>query len=464
MGGDVAVGDRAMVGLGALVLPRRILGAGCTVGAGAVVTRDVAQEATVLGVPARPINDAVASQPSCQALSVPSREGDMKRIYLSPPQVGPLERQLLLEAFDSNWIAPLGIHLDAFEREFAEVVGVPYAVALSSGTSALHLSLLAAGVGAGDEVVTSTLTFAATANAITYVGARPVFIDSSPETWTMDPDLLEEELADRRRHGRMPAAVITVDLYGQCCDYDRILAVCEGHGVPVIEDAAEALGATYRNRQAGAFGYCAAFSFNGNKIITTSGGGMLVSHDRSLVDRARHLATQARDPAPHYEHSAIGFNYRMSNLLAAIGRGQLKTLQRKVERRRAIHRTYKEALGGYPGVDFLNDAGYGDSNAWLTCITVDSSRFGATREDIRLHLESLNIEARPVWKPMHLQPVFRNCSVRGGAVAEQLFERGLCLPSGSGMSEAEQASVIAAVEDVPRLALRECVTERMARG
>jgi dTDP-4-amino-4,6-dideoxygalactose transaminase len=261
----------------------------------------------------------------------------------------------------------------------------------------------------------------------------------------------------------MPAAVVAVDLYGQCCDYDRILSTCERHEVPLIEDAAEALGASYRTRQAGTFGACAAFSFNGNKIITTGGGGMLVSRERGLIDRARHLATQAREPAPHYEHSEVGFNYRMSNLLAAVGRGQLESLRQKVARRRAIRRNYQQALREQPGIELLAEADYGRSNAWLTCITVDPSLFGATREDIRLHLESKNIESRPVWKPMHLQPVFRNCSVRGGTVAEQLFERGLCLPSGSGMSDAEQAHVIAALEDVPRHGMRGRTIERTAR-
>src|SRR5262245_22080904 len=226
----------------------------------------------------------------------------MKRIYLSPPDAGQLERELLLDAFDSNWIAPLGAHVDAFEREFAAVVGVPGALAVSSGTGALHLCLAALGIGKDDEVLTSTLTFVATANAITYVGATPVFIDAARTTWTMDVDLLEEELTIRARRGRLPAAVLAVDLYGQCCDYDRLTSVCQRHGRPIIEDAAEALGASCGKRQAGSFGACAAFSFNGNKIITTGGGGMLVSHNRALVERARHLATQARDPAPHYEH------------------------------------------------------------------------------------------------------------------------------------------------------------------
>jgi dTDP-4-amino-4,6-dideoxygalactose transaminase len=392
----------------------------------------------------------------------------MTRMFLSPPDVGPEERRLLLDAFDSNWIAPLGPHVDAFEREFAAFVDVPYAVALSSGTAALHLALHVLGIRSGDDVLTSTMTFAATANAVTYVGAVPVFVDITRDTWTMDPDLILKELearASRRR--KQIAAVITVDLYGQCADYARIEAICRRYGVLLIEDAAEALGSTYGKKPAGTFGECAAFSFNGNKIITTSGGGMLVSHSRKVVDQARHLATQARDPAPHYEHSEIGFNYRMSNLLAAIGRGQLTTLGEKVQRRRRIRDKYHEALDGEAGIRFLPEARYGRSNAWLTCITVDAREFGATSEQIRLHLESQNIEARPVWKPMHLQPVYRHCRVRGGTVSAELFATGLCLPSGSAMSDAELRHVTTSIANVPRLAHRPLKTltmpERMIR-
>jgi dTDP-4-amino-4,6-dideoxygalactose transaminase len=390
----------------------------------------------------------------------------MKRIYLSPPDVGQLERELLLDAFDSNWIAPLGPHVDAFEREFAAVVGVPGALAVSSGTGALHLCLAALGIGKDDEVLTSTLTFVATANAIAYVGATPVFIDAARATWTIDVDLVEEELTIRARRGRLPAAVLSVDLYGQCCDYDRLTAVCQRYGIPLVEDAAEALGASCGTRQAGSFGDCAAFSFNGNKIITTGGGGMLVSRNRALVERARHLSAQARDPAPHYEHSEIGFNYRMSNLLAAVGRGQLATLAQRIARRRRIRERYEEALGRHPGLRFLPEARYGSSNAWLTCMTVDPGSFGAASDEIRVHLESRNIETRPVWKPMHLQPVFRQCRVRGGAVAAELFDTGLCLPSGSGLSDAEQDSVIAALQAVPRRITHHAaagVSERMMR-
>jgi pyridoxal phosphate-dependent aminotransferase EpsN len=373
----------------------------------------------------------------------------MKRIFLSPPDMGPEERTLMLEAFDSNWIAPLGPHVEAFEKEFASRVGVPHAVALSSGTAALHLALEILGVGRGDEVATSTLTFAATANAITYVGAHPVFIDVSPDTWTIDPGLLEEELESRAKAGRRQlTAVMTVDLYGQSCDYEPIERVCRQYGVLLIEDAAEALGATYGDRPAGTFGACAAFSFNGNKIITTSGGGMLVSHRPEIVARARHLATQARDPAPHYQHSDIGYNYRMSNVLAAIGRGQLRGLDAKIARRRAIRDSYGRALDT-AGISFMPEASYGTTNGWLTCAQIDPAGFGATREDVRLRLEAEDIESRPLWKPMHMQPVFRQALMRGGAVSEKLFELGLCLPSGSSLTDDELRRVQELVLSVP---------------
>jgi dTDP-4-amino-4,6-dideoxygalactose transaminase len=367
------------------------------------------------------------------------------RTYLSPPDVGPEERRLLLEAFDSNWIAPLGPQVDAFEQELAQAVGVPYAAALSSGTAALHLALLALNVRAGQDVITSTMTFAAVANAITYVGANPAFVDVSANTWQLDPQLLEEELAGRARAGRQAAAVVAVDLYGQCADYEAITAICDRFGVPLIEDAAEALGATCGEKKAGSFGACAVFSFNGNKIITTSGGGMLVSHRADIVDSARHLSTQARDPAPHYQHSRIGYNYRLSNLLAAVGRAQLKSLSMKLARRRAINAAYRSAFTGVPGLTVMPEAVYGRSNCWLTCVTVAAGVFGATREEIRLNLEGRNIESRPLWKPMHLQPVFARCPMRGGAVAEALFRDGLCLPSGSSLSDAEQSRVLETV-------------------
>jgi dTDP-4-amino-4,6-dideoxygalactose transaminase len=367
--------------------------------------------------------------------------------------MGAEERRLLLEAFDSNWIAPVGPHLDLFEKEFAERLCVEGAVALTSGTAALHLALHIVGVRKGDEVLTSTLTFAATANAVTYLGARPVFIDSSAKTWTMDPDLLAEELAACAERGRLPKAVLAVDLYGQCADYDRIAAACEHYEVPLIEDAAEALGATYGGQPAGCFGVMAAFSFNGNKIVTSGGGGMLVSNRTEWIERARHLSTQARDPAPHYQHSEVGFNYRMSNLLAAVGLGQLRGLDWHLAHRRANHAFYRRYLQYLPGIDVMPEAPYGRSNCWLTAVTVSPRRFGATREELRRHLDLSNIESRPVWKPMHMQPAFAGCRIRGGAVSEALFERGLCLPSGSSLTQKDRLRVLGAIESVSRMSL-----------
>jgi pyridoxal phosphate-dependent aminotransferase EpsN len=366
------------------------------------------------------------------------------------------ELDLLKQAFASNWIAPLGPHVDAFEREFAEIVGVPHAAALSSGTAAIHLGLRLLGVRPGDCVICPTMTFCATANPIVYEGATPVFIDSDTETWNLDPELLHEELRERDRRGCLPRAVITVDLYGQAADYDPIAEICARYDVPILDDAAEALGARYRGKMVGRFGRCAAFSFNGNKIITTSGGGMLVSHDRALIEQARFLATQARDPAPHYQHSAIGFNYRMSNLLAAVGRGQLRHLSDRVVARRRIRESYRTGLEGLPGISFMPEAPYGQSNAWLTCILVDPEPFGATRYEIQAALEAADIESRPLWKPLHLQPVFADCPVRGGAVAESLFERGLCLPSGSAMSDADLDLVIEIIRGLRQSHLPDC--------
>ncbi|WP_334142964.1 DegT/DnrJ/EryC1/StrS family aminotransferase [Rhabdothermincola sp.] len=372
----------------------------------------------------------------------------MARIFLSPPDVGPDERELLLDAVDSNWVSPLGPHVDAFERELAAYVGVGHAAALSSGTAALHLALLLHGVGPGDEVLVPTLTFIATASAVIYTGATPVFVDAEPSTWCVDPALVDTALRRRVKAGRLPKAVIAVDLYGQCADYDGLEAVCAELGVALIEDAAEALGARYHGRAAGSFGRLGVFSFNGNKIITTSGGGMLVSDDRALVERARFLASQARDPAPHYEHSTVGFNYRMSNLLAAVGRGQLRHLDEKVARRRAINRRYRAALADLPGVGFLPDAAGGEPTNWLTVITLDPASAAATPEELRLALEAADIEARPAWKPMHLQPVFAGAERLGGQVAERIFATGLCLPSGSSLTPDDQERVIATIRSV----------------
>jgi dTDP-4-amino-4,6-dideoxygalactose transaminase len=371
------------------------------------------------------------------------------RIFLSPPEVGETERRMLLDAFDSNWIAPVGPDLDAFEQEMALRSGTGHAVGLSSGTAGLHLALLLLGVGPGDEVLVPSFTFVATATAVTYLGATPVFVDCSPDNWTIDPALVAETLAGRARAGRLPRAVVTVDLYGQTADYDALSSLCDQYGIPLVEDAAEALGATYKGRPAGSFGRAGVFSFNGNKIITTSGGGMLVSDEAELVDRARFLATQARDPFPHYEHSVLGFNYRLSNLLAALGRGQLLGLDSRISRRRAIDSAYRAALADAPGIEFMPVAAYGEPNWWLTCITVDPGAFGADREQIRLALEAEDIESRPTWKPLHLQPVFKQAPTVGGQACATVFERGLCLPTGSALSPSDQARVIDAIRSVP---------------
>ncbi|MFF5078694.1 aminotransferase class I/II-fold pyridoxal phosphate-dependent enzyme [Actinoplanes sp. NPDC000266] len=370
------------------------------------------------------------------------------RIYLSPPDVGDVERKLLLEAFDSNWVAPVGPDLDAFEAQVAELIGVRHAVALSSGTAALHLALAAAGVRHGDTVLVPSFTFAATANAVMYLGARPVFIDSTAESWNVDPALVVEELRRRCAKGKPPRAVIAVDMYGQCADYAPLLDACDRYGVALIEDAAEALGASYKQKPAGSFGLAGILSFNGNKIITTGGGGMLVTDDDRTAARTRHLATQAREPLPYYEHRAVGYNYRLSNLLAAVGRGQLQRLGSMIAARRETGRYYRAALGDLPGLSFMPIAGYGESNWWLTCLLVDAERFGAGRDRILDRLAAHDIEARPTWKPMHLQPVFSDCVTRGGEVSAGLFRRGLCLPSGSALTEHDRERVVDVVRAV----------------
>jgi pyridoxal phosphate-dependent aminotransferase EpsN len=360
------------------------------------------------------------------------------------------EKTLVEEAFNSNYVAPLGPMVDAFESEFSAILGVKQAVALSSGTAALHLALRLVEVKPGDEVLTSTLTFIGSVGPIIYLGAKPVFVDSDRTSWNMDPGLLAKDLEKRARQGRLPKAVVLVHLYGQCADIDPILESCEQYGIALIEDAAEALGATYKKSHAGTIGNAGIFSFNGNKIITTSGGGMLVSDDESLVSQARMLAAQARDPAPHYEHSQIGYNYRMSNILAAIGRGQLEVLEERIEAKRNIFNFYQLALGDVPGIEFMPEAPYGVSNRWLTVILIKPEKFGVDRETVRLALEQKNIESRPIWKPMHLQPVFKDSRCIGGEVAEALFREGLCLPSGTAMSKEDLNRVIKVLRDCSR--------------
>jgi len=373
-----------------------------------------------------------------------------QRIYLSPPHLDGDEKELLTQAIDSNWITTLGPQVDAFEREICEKVRIGHAVALASGTAALHLALVLEGVKRGDDVLCSSFTFAASANAIVYCGANPVFIDSDRATWNMDPDLLEGELRACKKKGKLPKAAIVVDLYGQCADFDRILSICALYGVPVIDDAAEALGSTYHDKMAGALGDLGIFSFNGNKIITTSGGGMLVSNNKEYIDLARLLSTQAREPVPYYEHTRIGYNYRMSNLLAAVGRGQLQNLDRKVARKQEINRFYRSTLSEFPGVGFMPEPHYGTSNKWLTCITIEAAEFGASSEDIRIHLDSLSIESRNTWKPMHLQPIFKTCKAVGGAVSADIFQHGLALPSGTAMTSADLERVVDGLKNTPK--------------
>ncbi len=357
--------------------------------------------------------------------------------------MGELEREFVREAFDTNWVAPIGPQVDAFESEFATAVGSPHAVALSSGTAALHLALKLVGVGRGDEVLVSTLTFAASAYPILYEGGIPTFIDSEERSWNLDPNLVEEVLRRRAAVGRRPKALVAVHLYGQAADVDPLVELCDRYGVALVEDAAEALGATYGGRSPGTFGQAGIFSFNGNKIITTSGGGMLVTPDQTLAEHARKLATQSREPAAHYEHAELGYNYRLSNVLAGIGRGQLRVLDDRVAARRRNYEAYREGLRHLTGVSFMPEAPWGRCTRWLTCVTIDPATAGVDRETVRVALEADNIEARPVWKPMHRQPIFSGYEVAGGAVAERLFERGLCLPSGSSLTDDERSRVLA---------------------
>lgn len=373
----------------------------------------------------------------------------MRRLYLSPPYLSGDEARFVADAFASNWIAPLGPHVDAFEQEVARVSGVAHAAALASGTAALHVALRLLDVGPGDEVLCATATFIGSANPIVYLGARPVFVDVD-SSWTIDPGLVAAELARASSAGRLPKAVIAVDLYGQTANYPVLEPLCARYGVPLVDDAAEALGARCGGRPAGSFGRMGVLSFNGNKVVTTSGGGMLLSDDEDLVRRARFLATQAREPVAHYEHASVGYNYRMSNVLAALGRGQLQTLGDRLLARRRNFDFYRRELGDLPGLTFMPEAAWGTSSRWLTCLLIDPEAFGAGRADVERELGRQDIECRPVWKPMHLQPVFRDARALGGEVAARLFERGVCLPSGSDLDDADRRRVVAAVRAVRR--------------
>jgi dTDP-4-amino-4,6-dideoxygalactose transaminase len=368
------------------------------------------------------------------------------KIYLSSPHMGGNEIKYVNEAFDTNWIAPLGPNVDGFEKDLSQFLGEStHVAALSSGTAALHLALILLGVKAGDEVICQSMTFSASANPIVYQGATPVFIDSEPDTWNMSPQFLEEAIVDRIAKGKKPKAVICVHLYGMPAKMDEIQEICDRFDIPLIEDAAEALGSTYKGRAMGTFGAMSLLSFNGNKIITTSGGGALVSKKEEFISKARFLATQARDAAPHYQHSQIGYNYRMSNVCAGIGRGQMEVLSLRVQKRRSIFETYKASLKDVESIRFIDEPSGFYSNRWLTTVLVEGE---ISREDIRIALEKENIESRPLWKPMHLQPVFAGTPFYGNGTSEYLFEKGLCLPSGSNLTDEELFTIIQLVHNI----------------
>jgi dTDP-4-amino-4,6-dideoxygalactose transaminase len=365
------------------------------------------------------------------------------KIWLSSPHMGGTEQKYVKDAFDSNWISPLGPNVDAFENSLAEYCGVKHAAALSSGTAALHLALIILGIEKGDEVIASSFTFSATINPIVYQGALPILIDSEPGTWNMEPEILEFAIKDRLSKGTKPKAIIPVHLYGMPANMEKIMEIANRYGIPVIEDAAEALGSRFNDKPVGSFGKMAVLSFNGNKIITTSGGGSLISNEKDLVAKARFLSTQARDKAPHYQHSQIGYNYRMSNVLAGIGLGQMEVIDNRVKQRRDNFNFYKKNLEKIEGISFLEepDKSY-FSNHWLTTILIDPIRTGKTRDDLQIAMDKENIESRPLWKPMHLQPVFSACPAYLNGTSEALFTKGLCLPSGSNMSDEDRISVL----------------------
>lgn len=370
----------------------------------------------------------------------------MNRILLSVPHMGGSEQRYVEEAFASNWLSTVGPNISAFESEFEKLVGLP-ALAVSSGTAAIHLALRLLGVEPGDEVFCQDLTFVASANPVRYLGAEPVFIDSNHETWNMDPELLAEALRERALSNRLPRAVIVVDLFGQCADLSPLLEICHNYQIPLLEDAAEALGGSYKNKPAGTWGDIGIFSFNGNKIITTTGGGMLVSAKKEWVEKARYWSTQARCPGIAYEHSELGYNYRMSNVLAGVGRGQLEVLLLRVEQRRAVAFRYHQAFRDVDGITPMPQAKYGIHTNWLSCFLVDQDAFGLSRDELIKVLDAAGVESRPVWKPMHMQKLYEGCQRYGGAVAEQLFAEGICLPSSSSLTREEQDYVIGVVRE-----------------
>ena len=385
---------------------------------------------------------------STQRTTIQSIKGMNEKIWLSSPHMGESEQRYVQQAFDTNWIAPLGPHVDGFEKDLVAFTGTGHAAALSAGTAALHLALILLDVKAGDEVICQSMTFSASANPIAYQGATPVFVDSEADTWNMDPLQLRKAIEDRLAKGRKPKAIIPVHLYGMPAKMTEIMAIAEEFAIPIIEDAAEALGSTLNGKAMGTFGTLGILSFNGNKIITTSGGGALIADNEDYIKKARFLATQARDAAPHYEHSHIGYNYRMSNVCAAIGRGQMEVLSQRVAQRRRNFDYYREQLDGIQGISFLEESEGMFSNRWLSTILIDPVTAGATREDVRLHLEKDNIESRPLWKPMHLQPIFKDAPYYGDGLSERLFEKGLCLPSGSNLSAQDLKRVVNKIQEV----------------
>ena len=370
-----------------------------------------------------------------------------KKIWLSPPHMGGRERELVKEAFDANWIAPVGPHISNFEQELSKLSQNFNIAALSSGTAAIHLALILAGVQKNDNVICSSFTFSASVNPIKYLGANPIFIDSDKESWNMCPELLTKAIKDGIKINKKPKAIILVHLYGMPAKLDEIIAVANSFEIPIIEDAAEALGSKYKNQQLGTFADFGIYSFNGNKIITTSGGGALVCKNKKLIEKAKFLATQARDEAPHYEHSEVGYNYRMSNVCAAIGVGQLEVLTKRVTRKREIFNFYKNELSMIKEITFLEELEPSFSNYWLTTILLDKNST-IDREQLRLHLEKDNIESRPLWKPMHLQPVFKDCRSYVNGVSEDLFNRGLCLPSGTAMTTEDLKRIVKKVKEL----------------
>ncbi len=374
-----------------------------------------------------------------------------KKIWLSLAHMGGKEQQFIQEAFDTNWVVPLGPNVDGFEKDLETYLKYnKHVVALSAGTAAIHLGLIQLNVGLGDEVICQSFTFSASANPIKYLGANPVFIDSESETWNMSPDYLRKAIKDRiAKTGKKPKAIIPVHLYGMPAKIDEIMTIAKEYGIPVLEDAAEALGSEYKHRKCGTFGEFACLSFNGNKIITTSGGGALVCHTEEDAKYTKFLATQARDQAPHYQHSHIGYNYRMSNICAGIGRGQMLVLDDHITRRRTIHTIYKRELSNISGITVLDNPSKDfNSNHWLTCIVINPDIVGFNREDLRLKMERLSVETRPLWKPMHLQPVFANSPYYGDNTAEKLFNNGLCLPSGSSLENKDIIRVISIIKNM----------------